>query len=387
MANGLVSLCGEGRERPLRPRARCLSPALLLVAVSSMACQPTETEAPDLVTLAIAPDGSIATHDQPVAIEDLAQRLDDLHTDRDTEFVVSPAMTTRIDHTIAVVRELIDLQVEEERVTVWDPEIDELLEVGQLVQERWQAAPEVRKRIAVIGRELQESDALPPWAGEYYYGDGLGTNSALHLAPNAGFAFVWSGCMGLYGQNLGGVRSEDSRVYLDCAMENDPGGFGDTRIDFIYVPWGERSYLIAPQQMIAFGNDIKAGIEPRRSEGGLYMMRIGDPGRGATGAPQVPAEFAPALEAPMIKARIVEILDTSPPVEQQRYGRAHVQLDLGLQRGAHREMRLVLDEPDLGFYSGATIQSLNERGSIAELLLSSDEPAPQVGWTFIRDPD
>src|SRR5438477_12939061 len=43
------------------------------------------------------------------------------------------------------------------------------------------------------------------WAGEYYFGDGLGVNVSLALAPESGFVFSWHGCLGLYDLNYGDV--------------------------------------------------------------------------------------------------------------------------------------------------------------------------------------
>ncbi len=43
------------------------------------------------------------------------------------------------------------------------------------------------------------------WAGEYYEGDGLGVGISLALAPQAGYAFEWYGCGGVYDRNFGGV--------------------------------------------------------------------------------------------------------------------------------------------------------------------------------------
>ena len=44
-----------------------------------------------------------------------------------------------------------------------------------------------------------------PWAGQYFFGDGLGANVSLTLAPENGFTIIWRGCMGLYDQNHGTV--------------------------------------------------------------------------------------------------------------------------------------------------------------------------------------
>lgn len=67
---------------------------------------------------------------------------------------------------------------------------------------RADAILEARKK--QIQQEL-ESLKGDSWAGSYYYGDGLGVNVELTLAPKSGFAFTWHGCLGLYDMNYGNV--------------------------------------------------------------------------------------------------------------------------------------------------------------------------------------
>src|SRR5687767_13739491 len=63
---------------------------------------------------------------------------------------------------------------------------------------------------ATAARERAFRDELTafqehPWAGEYYYGDGLGVNVRLLLTPQSGFVFQWRGCLGVYDRNHGAV--------------------------------------------------------------------------------------------------------------------------------------------------------------------------------------
>jgi hypothetical protein len=60
-------------------------------------------------------------------------------------------------------------------------------------------------------RELKTLKAHA-WAGKYHYGDGLGVNVDLSLAPKSGFVFTWHGCLGLYDLNYGGVEEADGRI-------------------------------------------------------------------------------------------------------------------------------------------------------------------------------
>src|SRR5579872_1531294 len=63
-------------------------------------------------------------------------------------------------------------------------------------------------------RILAEIETLKSheWAGSYYYGDGLGVNVSLVLAPQNGFVFDWTGCLGLYDLNYGNIVEKDGRI-------------------------------------------------------------------------------------------------------------------------------------------------------------------------------
>src|ERR1051325_7519917 len=56
---------------------------------------------------------------------------------------------------------------------------------------------EAERRLARIKAEIARLRDHE-WAGEYYWGDGLGANVSLVVSPKSGFVFTWNGCMGLY---------------------------------------------------------------------------------------------------------------------------------------------------------------------------------------------
>src|SRR5262245_36189497 len=96
----------------------------------------------------------------------------------------------------------IDEQTESKTATAQDIQSDFEAEK----RERDRQLKLVWGRVREISAELKE---LPshPWAGAYYQGDGLGVNLDLDLAPKAGAAFLWRGCLGMYGQNLGPITA------------------------------------------------------------------------------------------------------------------------------------------------------------------------------------
>jgi len=77
------------------------------------------------------------------------------------------------------------------------------------------------KRIQRELRQLRSHD----WAGEYYFGDGLGVNVSLALAPANGFVFSWHGCLGLYDLNYGDVDFSNGTVKLLFKYTNTQRGF------------------------------------------------------------------------------------------------------------------------------------------------------------------
>ncbi|MFT7670607.1 MAG: hypothetical protein ACI8X5_003317, partial [Planctomycetota bacterium] len=129
----------------------------------------------------------------------------------------------------------------------------------------------VEDRIAEIGSELRENAEAPSWAGVYMTGDGY-ESAHLHLGIETGFGFTRIGCVGLSSQDLGTVRAVGSRILLAGELEPNPGAIEPYPKELVHVLWGERSYLIAPDEMIAFGCDINAGIEPSEYPGGMAWL-------------------------------------------------------------------------------------------------------------------
>src|SRR5262245_25906287 len=128
---------------------------------------------------------------------------------------------------------------------------------------------------AEIAAELEATPGHD-WAGSYYWGDGLGANVSLDLAPGAGFVFAWNGCVGLYGRNYGAVRDAGDRLYLEPELANEPGQFGHIEVEFVPVAWGERRYLIPPEKLVEFCAAVQGGSEPRAHPQGRFLLRRGD---------------------------------------------------------------------------------------------------------------
>jgi len=155
----------------------------------------------------------------------------------------------------------------------------------------------------------QELEALKahPWAGQYYYGDGLGVNVDLSLAPKSGFAFTWNGCLGLYDLNYGDVVEAGGKIRFVFKLPNEHKGFEGIASDFLPVIWGDRHYLIATDEVVKFANAINAGFEPRETEWGEFLLRRGDATKPASGYPNLPSEYSEYLLKHPIDAEVSSI--------------------------------------------------------------------------------
>lgn len=134
---------------------------------------------------------------------------------------------------------------------------------------------ELEKRSAAVHAELESLGTTPGWAGEYYAGDGLGSNVDLAFAPRSGFTIERSGCLGTYDQNHGSVSITDDRVRLEFAapLLRD---FPPFPRELVTVKLGDRRYLVPPDDLEAFRADLESGVEPRTEVQGRWLLARGD---------------------------------------------------------------------------------------------------------------
>lgn len=211
------------------------------------------------------------------------------------------------------------------------------------------------------------------WAGEYYYGDGLGVNVSLALAPKSGYVFEWHGCMGLYGRNYGPIYRKNGRLRLKFMLPNNRKKFGNIAEELIPVAWGSREYLISPDEMVRFCNDVNGGGEPRTGMHGLHLLRRGDEEKPVSGLPSLPDEFKHYLLMSPIEAEIIRV------GEPASSGTAIV-LNRGTKHGFFPGMELHVIEPG-DHLSSVKITAVEEDQSKAVVeRFFEDEPKPRLGW-------
>ena len=187
--------------------------------------------------------------------------------------------------------------------------------------------------------------------GEYYQGDGTGTNWYLSLKPDDQYSFKWVGCLGEYGQSEGQWSVEGGQLKLHARKtagmaEKLPGMYEIIR-------WGDRTYLVPSGEMIAFCNYINQGSEPRAGAHGSVFLKDGDWNQEAAGRPTLPARFLAFLLAKPVRARIVSSDGAHGTIDAGRRAGLRVGMVLTLQDGSVDQVRVTSSSED-----SATVESL-----------------------------
>lgn len=219
------------------------------------------------------------------------------------------------------------------------------------------------------------------WVGEYYYGDGEGTNVDLLLAPTSGFAFTWRGCLGLHDVNYGGVEFAKGKVLLHPIHNNTRNYSEGTLTELVPVRWGQRHYLIGSDQFIDFANAVNLGTEPadlRRGFSYYFLLRAGDEKKVVSGKPSLPAEFLEYLLAKPVHAEIVAVGES---VLAGRYRRTYVTLNAGRVSGLRLGMEMKVHHPSRRS-STTKLTSVSESTSVAVIETRVKDPAPAVDWAL-----
>ncbi|MGO9096013.1 MAG: hypothetical protein ACLQGV_12390 [Bryobacteraceae bacterium] len=221
------------------------------------------------------------------------------------------------------------------------------------------------------------------WAGEYYWGDGLGVNVSLLLAPKAGFVIWWRGCLGLYDVNYGGVEATGGRLKLQFELPNGGGNSAGFDPELAPVLWGDRRYLIASDKMLKFVNYVNAGFEPRHEVFGEFFLIKGDERKAARSAPQIPAEYRDLLLRVPIRTRISSVgMSRSGRVGWcASEGRATlVVLDAGNAQGVRSGMEFYVFRPASARYLSVRATKVEAGSSEAEVQQCAEDAPPSPKW-------
>lgn len=234
------------------------------------------------------------------------------------------------------------------------------------------------RRIAIDG-ELRTLGPGHAWAGDYYYGDGLGANVYVHLAPQAGFVSWIAGCTGGGPRDFGDVVERDGKLELTSRVFRKPEDSLCVGSRLALVNWGERRYLLEPEQMKAFCNEINAGREPRSSNWGNFLMRHEEVARPPTGKPELPREFMSMLLESPLRASIIAVGAARPCTPTSKLNRVcTVTVDVGTRDRAWEGMELYVVQPPLNYR--VTINKCTDSTSELECAFGLPSTEPHVGW-------
>jgi len=194
------------------------------------------------------------------------------------------------------------------------------------------------------------SEDIPSIAGDYYYGDGRGTNLRLSIIPDGRYSLIRSGCTGVYYRESGYVRSADG------SYELSPLGRAESQVErrLFLVRWQSRRYLVPSAKMEVFCEAIMKGDEPRYEATGHFYLAgqferalFADP---VVGLPELPQRWASYVRERVAIGRITDLEE--PGVQRVSLGTTH-----GIREGSiltvrdgrrsyHRRLRVLSAKDD-----------------------------------------
>ena len=213
--------------------------------------------------------------------------------------------------------------------------------------------------------EISRLGAQHAWAGVYYAGDGTGMNVRLALAPAAGFAYGWHGCMGSYDRNYGTVEDNGRQLHLVPKLANAKDGI-HLETELVPIAWGPRRYLIAAPKLKDFCNGVNAGREPRTQPHGLFLLRLDDEKKGVNGRPRSPAGALDCILDKPIRTRIVSVGASRTKLDDKYEAlTTSVRLGAGRVDGVWEGMTFAYEA--LGPLSSIRVVEVSEHSSQAEI--------------------
>lgn len=245
---------------------------------------------------------------------------------------------------------------------------------------------QANRRQAAILAEIGEFKGSHDWAGEYGTSSGLSGDSLL-VAPKSGYV-----CNTWYDFSVeeetrrwGSVRQQGPVLHLTGGGVDEPERCMLAQNEMWLARWGPRRYLLAPNRIMAFVNDVNDvndGSEPRFSGRGFNLLREGDERKPAPGKPILPPGFARGLLSEPIDATVVSVgaLTKRTDGDGERISTPRkypVVLSAGRARGAMNGMEFHSEEISTGWR--ATVDTVKADSSLAWAVIWGNDPPPKVG--------
>jgi hypothetical protein len=197
-----------------------------------------------------------------------------------------------------------------------------------------------------VGKARPQQTAAPAIdadaVGTYTTGPGgiAGFGYLLKVAGNATYAMSVSSCLPAGPPERGAASVECGELVLTSR------GHPPTVTRYTAVAWGDRRYLI--DDILAFANAVNLGDEPRATESGPFLLRVGDWKQAGTGLPKVPDAWTDKLLKEPIGGKVTATTESEATV------------DLGSENGVFVGMRLALKSAD-GKTGRATVKEVRDR--------------------------
>jgi hypothetical protein len=231
---------------------------------------------------------------------------------------------------------------------------------------------ELELKFAALANELKQAGPLPPWAGDFRHGDGLGMNRRLVISPSGSFAATLHGCMGLYASAMGAAHADEPGVRLELSEKREPNEFGKFADSYIPVTWGERHYLIASSQMIEFVNQVNSGLEEVRGRSAFFFLRTEDEEKPSIGSPDLPMPYRSLLRSQTIRGELTSLANGSKP--------DRAVLNVGRKHGVFEGMEFHSRDPHV--FGHAKVIRVDETQSEVVIDVYGRQDKPFVGLSF-----
>lgn len=240
------------------------------------------------------------------------------------------------------------------------------------------AEQEAHRRTDLLTREIADLGDHA-WAGEYRCGGGL-VHLRLLMAPANGYVYQFRGCLGVYERNYGAVTVDGDRIRMAFTFPNDPERMG-LAAEYLVVRWGQRRYLVPSNDVIGFCNQVNAGYEPRASEQGFVMLRMGDANDTLPRQPDLPPAYRDYLLPNPVEAEIIAVGEPElrPSVAQWKFKDTLVTVNAGADHGLKSGMEMHFI--GMNMYEEVTLVAVwPERSQALLSQTGEDTPTPQIGW-------
>jgi hypothetical protein len=193
---------------------------------------------------------------------------------------------------------------------------------------------------------LDGGSDLSEIAGQYFRGGKYGGDN-LSILADSRYSFFRAYCTGVFNRESGHVKIVDGNHVLKPVESPE---FKALRV-LLAIRWQSRRYLIAPDTMQEFCDDIIEGNEPQDEGRGHFYLR--GPAVPVDGVPELPEKWATYLREKLVIGRIVEVMEGG-----------HARLDLGSADGIEKGDILTVQGGDRFRHRYVRVESIQERSSV-----------------------